>query len=304
MTLTTDIATNFIEHKRQLGLKSSSLSSYSYTLYSKILPLLPSYIELIEHKNINNILLSFKNETNKNNYIILNEFCKFIYSYNDNYLRNFFNFTIPKSPKPKIDVFKDTEQKQLLEYLLQNFNNFSFGILLALTTGIRVGELSALQFKDFSKNYFSISRTLQRVKDIEDRTKKKTKIIIDKPKSFKSIREIPLPNFLANKIDLLNKEGVDCYVLTGTKCYIEPRTVERKFKKILEKCEIEYRKFHTLRHTFATNAIKQNLETKILCEILGHSSIKTTLDLYVHIDIETKTEFINKMFITTKTSQN
>jgi integrase len=85
--------------------------------------------------------------------------------------------------------------------------------------------------------------------------------------------------------------------MTGTIHYTEPRNVQRRFKNILEKCDLPPVTFHSLRHSFATRCIEKGADSKALSEILGHSSVKITLDIYVHSNMEQKREYINQMTI-------
>ncbi len=85
------------------------------------------------------------------------------------------------------------------------------------------------------------------------------------------------------------------YFLTGNINYIEPRTLQNKFKKYLDEANIESINFHALRHTFATRAIESGVDVKSVSEILGHSTVKMTLEKYVHITMEQKRKQINKI---------
>ena len=80
------------------------------------------------------------------------------------------------------------------------------------------------------------------------------------------------------------------YILSGTSKIIEPRTMQRRFKTILKKADLPSVNYHVLRHIFATNCVKAGFDVKTLSEILGHSSVETTLNRYVHSSIERKTE--------------
>lgn len=191
-------------------------------------------------------------------------------------------------------ILSVSEQNKLINYLLENNDLCNLGILLALNTGIRIGELCALRWQDisFEDKVIHINKTMQRmqVKD-ED---KKTKIIVTSPKSTCSIRDIPIPNHILIMLnDYKNNSG---YFLTGSKTkYIEPRTMENKLKKITKECNIDNLHFHSLRHTFATRCIELDFDIKCLSEILGHSSVSITLNRYVHPTIKLKAHHMNKL---------
>ncbi len=80
------------------------------------------------------------------------------------------------------------------------------------------------------------------------------------------------------------------YFLTGTLKYTEPRRYQYHYKKLLERAGVPYRKFHSLRHTFATTCIKKGVDVKTVSELLGHSSVKITLERYMHLDMDTMRE--------------
>lgn len=171
------------------------------------------------------------------------------------------------------------------------------GVYLCLFTGIRIGELCALQWKDisFDDNTLKIGRTLQRLQCTDNSSLAKTKIIITEPKSPAASRCIPLPDFLVNTIKPF-AGAPQSFILSGSsKKVIEPRTMQNHFKKYLVESKVECANFHSLRHTFATRCVEIGFEIKTLSEILGHSSVKITLDRYVHSSMEQKKANMKKL---------
>lgn len=164
-------------------------------------------------------------------------------------------------------------------------------------TGIRIGEICALKFEDISLSdkIIHIDKTVQRVQNFNETSPQKTSVIITLPKSPKSIRDIPIPNFIINII----KENFECspnaFLLSGNTSFIEPRTLENRFNSILKQCDIENVNFHVLRHTFATHSVEVGFETKSLSEILGHSSVNITLNRYVHTSMQLKQKNMAKL---------
>lgn len=191
-------------------------------------------------------------------------------------------------------VLSVQEQQILISELTEELDFTGLGIYICLFTGIRVGELCALTWDDISleNNMIHIHRTMQRIQ-ISD-GKKKTAILIAEPKSQCSIRDIPITGTLREKlIQQTVKEG---YVLTGNKNkYVEPRTMQNRFKAIVERCGIRDAHFHTLRHTFATRCIEVGFDVKSLSEILGHANVSITLNRYVHPSIELKQKNMDKL---------
>lgn len=200
-----------------------------------------------------------------------------------------------KQNTKEMNVFSSLEQEKLYQYLFSNLNNCNAGIILCLFTGIRIGELCALHWKDvsLSEKTIYIHQTMQRIqcKEID----KKTKILISTPKSKCSIRIIPLPDSVVELIkkDSITKSG---YFLTGQDDkFIEPRTMQYLFKKILKELSISDKNFHALRHTFATRCIELGFDVKSLSEILGHASVNITMNRYVHPSMELKRENMQRL---------
>ena len=136
---------------------------------------------------------------------------------------------------------------------------------------------------------------MQRIKNLSGEGGTKTKIVITKPKSTKSMQEIPIPRFL---MSLLRKmvTGSDAYILTGTPDnFVEPRTLQKRFKEYLKKAGVADTNFHALRHTFATRAVEQGFDVKSLSEILGHANVNTTLKLYVHPSFALKRRYMDRL---------
>lgn len=194
----------------------------------------------------------------------------------------------------KIDVFTINEERKLISYLKQNFCFMNLGIIICLYSGLRIGELCALKWKDIDieNKYIKVTKTLQRIYVAGERTK----VIIDSAKTVNSNREIPLVDELIRCIKpfykILNKEF---YVLTNNEKYTEPRTYRNYYTQILDEVGIRKIKFHGLRHTFATRCIEANVDYKTLSVILGHSNISTTLNLYVHPNYDQKKKCIESM---------
>lgn len=192
-------------------------------------------------------------------------------------------------------VLSNAEQQALTTYLRANPDFTNNAIILALYTGIRIGELCALRYEsfDFTNESLSIKSTLQRIQT-SDISSKKTSLLLMEPKSASSVRKIPIPkivNDLYNNADFQNSD----YILSGNSVPIEPRTLQYRFQRILKNLNIENSTFHTLRHTFATRCVELGFDIKSLSEILGHSSVKITLDRYVHSSFELKSENMKKL---------
>ena len=196
----------------------------------------------------------------------------------------------PKETPKEMRVLSPAEQKRLTEYLLADMDACKFGVLLALLTGARIGEICALRWGDIDLNDKTIyvHATMQRLKDTAGGEGRRTKIVIGSPKSDRSVRTIPLTEQAALLCMQMQTKSKAAFVLTGTERYMEPRTLQYRLKKYTTACDLEGVHFHTLRHTFATRAVEVGFEIKTLSEILGHSTTTVTLDRYVHSSLELK----------------
>lgn len=284
---------------KKLYVKESTYCRYHNILYNHILPLILS--SKLSNKTIQAYLYSlikqgYSEKTVRDIWGIMKNFMSFSIKKGVNLSIDISQINIKKR-KVEVRYLEIEEQKKLCSYLLENLNYKNFGILLALYTGIRIGELCALKWEDIDlrSNTLSVTKTLIRIPEvIEEKSTKKTKVIITKPKSDDSIRDIPIPNFLSKIADnlIINKND---FLLSGSNKYIEPRNMQYYFQKMLETNNIPKINFHALRHTFATRCIENNFDIKTLSEILGHSNVKTTLELYVHSSMELKRKNMNKL---------
>ena len=193
------------------------------------------------------------------------------------------NVVLPKVERKQVEKISDAEQKKLVSYLKANMSLTAFGILLSLFMGLRIGELCGLKWEDvdFQHKVLRIRRTVQRITSANGN--RKTKIVISAPKSATSFREIAIPDMLMKYFEMFRDEA-DHFILSGADKPVEPRTMQYRYKKILQSAEVENHNYHKLRHTFATNSAEKGFNVKALSAVLGHSSVTLTLNRYVHPD--------------------
>lgn len=294
---TEEVCNEYLEELKRKRRKLATRANYHFKIYKYILPNLPTKIKKIQYKQceelINILQEALSNKTINDVIILLNSILKF--AFQKKYIKKSLKIVkLEEILNDDIEIFTDEEQTTLVKYLLSHLNYFNFAVMLSLFTGARVGELSALTTDDLKDDFIDIKHTLQRVQNIDcrDKTSPKTIITITSPKSGKE-RKIPLLDILVKAKNKLNFIGRCCYVATGKPHYHEPRQLERKFKKLLKKCDIEYRKFHTLRHTFAMNCVRNNMSIETLSELLDHADPTTTQKYYIHFDFLYKKEMIN-----------
>lgn len=206
------------------------------------------------------------------------------------------NVVIPKIEKKQIEKISDTEQKRLVSYLKANMSLTAFGILLSLCMGLRIGELCGLKWcdVDFQHKILHIRRTVQRI--ASPNGNKKTKIVITTPKSATSFRNIAIPDCLMEYFRMFRNEA-DFFIISGADKPVEPRTMQYRYKKILQLAEIENHNhnYHQLRHTFETNCAEKGFDMKTLSVILGHSTVNLTLNRYVHPDRSHERKLMNSV---------
>lgn len=173
----------------------------------------------------------------------------------------------------------------------------SLGIYISLSTGLRIGEICALKWSDIdvADGTITVQRTIERIYVVEGE-KKHTELVINTPKTVNSCREIPMSKELLAMVKPMKKVvNGDFYVLTNDDKPTEPRTYRNYYNRLMEKLDIPKLKYHGLRHSFATRCIEAGCDYKTVSVLLGHSNISTTLNLYVHPNMEQKKRCINKM---------
>lgn len=201
---------------------------------------------------------------------------------------------LPRVEKPEMHLFSKEQQKILKAALLANLNLAKLGILLCLFTGIRIGELCALQWNDIDLigRTISITKTCQRIRCAINGT---TKVVITSPKSRSSVRTIPIPDFLVKLLRGFEPSDRSAYLLSSKGTIIEPRTMQYRFQSILRKAGLPSMNYHCLRHIFATTCIEFGFDVKTLSEILGHGTVEITLNRYVHSSIERKRACMDRL---------
>ncbi len=291
-------------------IKDSTYVKYFNIVNNHILPalgsLLPEEIDELKIMNFENRLLEsgskqgrpLSPKTVKDILLVLNSIIKFIRHFHRRDLPQV-DISYPKRAKKDIRVLSVEEQERLIKYLTFNTDSCKFGIMLAMYTGLRIGEICALKWGDISTDNGTvhICRTMQRLQKTDsDKNPNKTEIKISSPKSDSSDRWIPMTENLRKMCISMQAESPDAYVLTGC-CtqFMEPRSLQYRFSKYTGDCGINGITFHTLRHTFATRCVEVGFEIKSLSEILGHSDVKITLNKYVHSSEKLKKENMDKL---------
>lgn len=280
-------------------IKESTASNYRMKAEKHILPSFgKKLIDSITQKDIYNFIDQKRKDRLSDRYIAdIIILIKGIFKYSVK-TYHIFNpmegLVLPKRKNTEIQLLDSSEQSKLQEYISKNQNLGTLGTALSYSTGIRIGELCALQWKDidFEKRILTVRKTIQRIQCKGG--EKRTKLIITDPKSDSSKRKIPIPDCIMSFLYQF-KGNPDDYLLSGFEKPIEPRTMQYRFSRILKNAKLPSVHFHALRHIFASTCVKLGFDIKTLSEILGHSSVEVTLNRYVHSSFEQKKEYMKRL---------
>ena len=199
---------------------------------------------------------------------------------------------LPKRKTSEVRTLTKTQQKELSTYLNNNRSTTTLGVALSLYTGVRIGELCALQWQDIdlANSTLTVRKTIQRIQCFSGRNK--TQLIITEPKSANSLRTIPIPDCIMPMLKEFESKGAE-YILSGSCRPVEPRTMQNRFKRVLNNANLPSINYHALRHSFSTSALELGFDIKTLSEILGHSSVEVTLNRYIHSSMDRKRACMN-----------
>lgn len=286
---------------KQQYVKQSTIAAYALILENHILPVFGNKVQLTETDvqafALKKLQDGLSQKTVKDVLIVLKMIQKFGVKNGD---LPFMEWSVKfptEQTKQELEVLSINNQKRIMQYAIDNFTFRNLGIYICLSTGIRIGEVCALKWGDINiaTETISINRTIERIYVI-DGEKRHTEVVIGTPKTKNSLREIPMSKELLKIIRPLKKVMNDEYfILTNEAKPTEPRTYRNYYKQLLKQLGIPDLKFHGLRHSFATRCIESQCDYKTVSVILGHANISTTLNLYVHPNMEQKKKCINQM---------
>ncbi|MDY3847591.1 MAG: tyrosine-type recombinase/integrase [Prevotella sp.] len=295
-----EIAEAWKEYKRPY-VKQSTMAAYVLILENHVLPEFGDNDSLHEHDVQAFVLKKIEHglsvKSVKDILIVLKMVMKF--GVKNEWMTHYeWDIKYPANSQPKeLEVLSVVNHKKILDYVQHNFTFMSLGIYISLSTGLRIGEICALKWSDINvaDGTITVQRTIERIYVVEGE-KKHTQLVINTPKTVNSCREIPMSKELLAMVKPMKKVvNGDFYVLTNEDKPTEPRTYRNYYNRLMEKLEIPKLKYHGLRHSFATRCIEAGCDYKTVSVLLGHSNISTTLNLYVHPNMEQKKRCINKM---------
>ena len=295
-----EIAEAWKEYKRPY-VKQSTMAAYVLILENHVLPEFGDNDSLYEHDVQAFVLKKIEHglsaKSVKDILIVLKMVMKF--GVKNEWMNHYeWDIKFPVNSQPKeLEVLSVANHKKILDYVQHNFTFMSLGIYISLSTGLRIGEICALKWSDINvaDGKITVQRTIERIYMVEGE-KKHTQLVINTPKTVNSCREIPISKELLAMVKPMKKVvNADFYVLTNEDKPTEPRTYRNYYNRLMEKLDIPKLKYHGLRHSFATRCIEAGCDYKTVSVLLGHSNISTTLNLYVHPNMEQKKRCINKM---------
>jgi len=187
---------------------------------------------------------------------------------------------IPHTKKKKITVLTRAAQYMLEKTCEQEETGIV--VMLALYTGMRVGEISALKWSDIDLNegMIYVHETAQRITSYSRETTKKdakTVLCFENPKSESSERGIALSPKMISYLKKYRLSAVGEYVVSCKGGVAEPRVCQYRFERLLKKSGIKKVNFHALRHTYATRCMEEGMDLKTLSQLMGHSQTAMTL---------------------------
>ncbi|MGX7149862.1 tyrosine-type recombinase/integrase [Enterococcus ureasiticus] len=203
------------------------------------------------------------------------------------------DISLPKVQKEQVPALNRQQHTKILKESKKTIHGLP--IVIALETGMRIGEISALRWEDvdFEQQVIHVRRTKQRIFDYVNKSSK-TKLIETAPKTQRGKRIIPMTPCLNEQLIQAKSQATSSYVVEYHGKSIEPRTISYRFERIKAKVGIVNVGFHALRHTFATRCVELGISISTVSALLGHASIKMTLDTYTYSFLEDQRQAMSK----------
>ncbi len=287
---------------KQQYVKRSTFAAYSLLISNHLLPVYADYTDIGEEDVQQFVFMKLdeglSQKSVKDILIVLKMILRF--GVKHNFIEHHqIDIRFPtEREKQEVEVLSKVNQRRIMDYVRENFTFQNLGIYICLSAGLRIGEVCALTWDDIDteQGVISITKTIQRIYMLDDAVKR-TELIIDTPKSKNSMREIPMTKELLKMVKPFKRVvNGSFYVLTNSSSPTEPRTYRNYYKRLMVQLGIPLLKFHGLRHSFATRCIEGKCDYKTVSVLLGHSNISTTLNLYVHPNMEQKKRCVEQMY--------
>lgn len=201
-----------------------------------------------------------------------------------------------RCPSKRVEIMNDEEQRVLEEWLFQNPSTQNSGIMLAMYTGMRLGEVCAARWKhyDFQRGKLRVEETVRRVSNyLEDAEYgERTSLVFSEAKTEASKRDLFLNEVLQDVIAMqyerfVKEFGVepqpdDFIIFSKARGVTDPDNLSHYFGDVLKGLGLNHIKYHALRHTFASRAVENGVDVATVSGLLGHADVTTTTHYYVH----------------------
>lgn len=287
---------------KQRFVKETTMAVYGLQLQTHLLPAF-GYRTMIEEKDVQQFVVDKLNKglserTTKDVLIVLKMVVRWANKHAGWDNRTDWEIIFPtRREQTELEVMTVADQQKIVKYVKENFTFRNLGLQICLFTGLRIGEVCGLKWSDynFSNNTLTINRTVERIYTV-DNGQRKSRVVVSTPKTASSNRTIPMNKELQKVLKELGKVvNKDFYIISNSEKPIEPRTYRNYYNKVLSQLGIAKLKFHGLRHSFATRCIENNCDYKTVSVLLGHADVSTTMNLYVHPNMEHKKKCIEKI---------
>ena len=307
----TELLTDWQTTAKKYELKSSSYDRLEQTINNNIVPYI-GYLQItaLTPQDIQNYIneltdKGYSYSTIKKSYNAVNVALKF--ALERDYIRKnpCIGIKLPKQiqrAKSDIEFFSDEEVNLISQSAISRYKTgrykykHGYAIIILLNTGLRVGELLALKWDnvDFVNKQIYIAETRGQIIDRSDSEQKY--IMADRStKTQSSCRYVPINAKTAEALLYFKGLGYNNpYVMANSDSnVITYRNLFRVLSNILELNKINHGSLHTLRHTFATRLFRNNVDIKVISELLGHSDVSITYNIYTHVIQEQKKKAVD-----------
>lgn len=196
----------------------------------------------------------------------------------------------------KLKIYRKEELSRIMSWLELNPHSWTLGVYISIFTGARIGEVCGIKWEDvdFGEKTIHVQRTIER--GVAEGGKG-TMVYVNTTKTRSSNRYLPISQPIEKRLkDWSRVSRPEFYVTSNSLEPIEPRVLRDRFVRACKAANVTYKGFHSLRHTFATMMLENGADIKTISDILGHSSVEITMDVYSHPSDDVKRKSVNKTF--------
>ena len=273
---------NYIKNSNIAGLKINNIKTLQIQQYYNELSKTHSYSQI---KYLNSFLKTFFYWCIDSGYLLKNPCLKVEIKGNKN--------EIMALPRQDVEILEEDEIKTIKNYIKNT--NMELLLLLDLATGLRQGELLALDWSciDLNNKYLEVRRSVKEVYIYENENAKHIETVFQIPKTPNSFRTVAIPDVIIESLKKCDKkEGLVFCDNQGKP--LRAKNVSYQWKKILKECNIPHKKFHSIRHTYASMLLKNGVDIETVAELMGHTAISIT-QIYLHSSKKQKEDSVNKL---------